>query len=51
MDALRNGLLGLVAAALVAALVFLYDKTRAVDLREQNEILGYLRELKESDAR
>lgn len=51
MNALRNGLLGLVAAALVAALVFLYDKTQAVDLREQNEILGYLRGLKEIDGR
>ena len=50
-DALRNGLFGLAALAMVAALVFLYDKTQAVDLREQNEVLGFLRELKEIDHR
>ena len=50
-EALHNVLLGLAAAALVAALVFLYDRTQAVDLRGQNEILGYLRELKEIDGR
>lgn len=50
-EAVKNGLLGLAALAMVAALVFLYDKTQAVDLREQNEILGFLRELKEIDAR
>jgi signal transduction histidine kinase len=50
-EALKNGLLGLAALAMVAALVFLYDKTQAVDLREQNEILGFLRELKEIDGR
>jgi len=50
-ETLHNALLGLAAAALVAALGFLYYKTQAVDLREQNEILGYLRELKEIDGR
>jgi two-component system NtrC family sensor kinase len=50
-EALKNGLLGLAALAMVAALVFLYDKTQAVDLRERNEILGFLRELKEIDGR
>ena len=50
-EALQNSLLGLAALALVAVLVFLYDKTQAVDLREQNEILGFLRELKEIDGR
>ena len=39
------------ATALAAALAFLYDKTQAVDLREQNEILGFLRELKDIDGR
>ncbi len=52
MNALRNSLLGLAAAAaLVGALVYLYDKTQAVDLRERNEVLGLLRELKDIDAR
>lgn len=50
-QALHNGLILLIAAALVAALVFLYDKTQAVDLRGQNEVLGWLRELKEIDGR
>ncbi len=49
--ALQNILLGLTAVGLVAALVFLYDKTQAIDLRERNEILGFLRELKEIDGR
>ena len=48
---LQNVILGLTAVVLVAALVFLYDKTQAVDLRESNEILGFLRELKEIDGR
>jgi len=51
MNALRNILLGLGGAALVAALIYLYDKTQAVDLRERNEVLGMLRELKEIDGR
>src|SRR5260221_421666 len=51
LEALKNGSLGLAALAMVAALVFLYDKTQAVDLRERNEILGFLRELKEIDGR
>ena len=50
-ELLQNTFFGLAALALVAALAFLYDKTQAVDLREQNEILGYLRELKEIDGR
>ena len=50
-EVLHNALLGLAAVVLVAALAFLYDKTQAVDLREQNEILGFLRELKEIDGR
>lgn len=50
-DMLHNLLLGLAALVLVAVLAFLYDKTQAVDLRKQNEILGVLRELKEIDGR
>ena len=50
-EVLQTVLLCVAAAALVAALAFLYDKTQAVDLREQNEILGFLRELKEIDSR
>src|SRR5258706_3359814 len=51
LEALKNGSLGLAALALVAELVVLYDKTQAVDLRERNEILGFLRELKEIGGR
>jgi len=50
-DALQNGLFAIAALAMVAALVYLYNKTQAVDLREQNEIMGFLRELKEIDNR
>ena len=50
-ETLQNILLGLAALVLVAVLAFLYDKTQAVDLRGQNEILGLLRELKEIDGR
>ncbi len=44
-------LLCIAAAALAAVLAFLYDKTQAVDLREQNDVLGLLRELKDIDSR
>jgi signal transduction histidine kinase len=50
-DVLHNILFGLAALVLVGVLLFLYDKTQAVDLRKQNEILGFLRELKEIDGR
>jgi signal transduction histidine kinase len=50
-EPVQNILLALGAAALVGALYFLYNKTEAVDLRERNEILGMLRELKEIDVR
>jgi signal transduction histidine kinase len=36
---------------LAGALAFLYNKTQAIDLRQQNEILSVLRELKEIDSR
>ena len=50
-ESLQNALLALGAAALIGALFFLYNKTEAVDLRERNEILGMLRELKDIDVR
>jgi len=50
-DALYNLLLGLAAMVLVAALAFFYDKTQAVDLREQNEVLSLLRILNDIDGR
>ena len=49
--AMQNIALVIAAAGMVAALHFLYNKTQAIDLREQNEILGYLRELKDIDSR
>jgi signal transduction histidine kinase len=39
------------AVALVMLLGFIYLKSQGVDYRQQNEVLGYLRELKEIDAR
>ena len=50
-EALHTALLCVGAAALAGALAFLYNKTQAIDLRQQNEILGYLRELKDIDSR
>lgn len=50
-EVLHTILLCVAATALAAALAFLYDKTEAVDLRQQNEILGFLRELREIDSR
>jgi two-component system, NtrC family, sensor kinase len=47
----RAPLIILIAAALVALLGFLYLKSQGVDYRRQNEILSYLRELREIDAR
>jgi signal transduction histidine kinase len=50
-EALHNLLLSFTALVLVATLAFLYNKTQAVDLREQNEILGLLRDLNKIDGR
>ncbi|MGB5080331.1 MAG: ATP-binding protein [Burkholderiales bacterium] len=50
-EVLRNVLLGVGALALVAALVFLYDRTQAIDLRDRGEVLAYLKVLKEIDSR
>ena len=48
---IQNVLLGVGAVVMIAALVFLYNKTQAVDLRVENEVIGLLRELKEIDGR
>lgn len=50
-SAWKNALLVVPSALLIAALAFLYLKTEAIDLREKNEILTLLRELKEIDSR
>lgn len=47
----QNVLMGLVVMIMLGALWFLYDKTQAVDLREQNEVLSLLNEVKEIDSR
>ncbi len=44
-------LIVVVAVALILLLGFLYLKSQGIDYRRQNEILGYLRELREIDAR
>jgi signal transduction histidine kinase len=48
---LRLPLIALIAAVLVTLLGFLYTRSQGVDYRLQGEILGYLRELRELDAR
>ncbi len=50
-ETLHTVLLCISAAALAGALAFLYHKTQAIDLRQQNEMLGFLRELKDLDSR
>jgi two-component system, NtrC family, sensor kinase len=47
----QNVLMGLVVLIMLAALWFFYDKTQAVDLQEQNEVMGLLNEVKEIDSR
>ncbi len=47
----QNVLLALVVLILLGALAFLYDKTESVDLREQNEVMGLLSDVKEIDSR
>ncbi|MBE0613945.1 MAG: hypothetical protein IH604_09795 [Burkholderiales bacterium] len=51
MKTSRHLVIALVALALIAALVFLYDKTQAVDLRERNDIAAQLDTLREIDSR
>ena len=47
----QNVLMGLVVSIMLGALWFLYDKTQAVDLSEQNEVLSLLNEVKDIDSR
>ena len=51
MKALRFVLIAGVALVLAAALGFLYFKTEALDLKQRNDILGTLREIKEIDSK
>ncbi len=51
MKKLRHLLIATVALVLIAALVFLYDKTQAVDLGERNEVAALLDTLREIDGR
>lgn len=50
-EILQSILTGLIALIMLGALVFFYDKTEAVDLREQNEVMGLLNGVKEIDSR
>ena len=47
----QNILTGLVVLILLGTLWFLYDKTQAVDLGEQNEVMGLLNQVKDTDSR
>lgn len=47
----HNILGSLLAAIMLGTLVYLYDMTEAVDLGEQNEVMGLLNEVKEIDMR
>ena len=50
-ELMQNVLTGLVVLIMLGVLYFLYDKTQAVDLREQNEVMSLLNEVKEIDSR
>ncbi len=50
-ELMQNILVGLVVSIMLGVLYFLYDKTQAVDLREQNEVMSLLNEVKEIDNR
>lgn len=50
-DLLHNTLITFAILLLLGVLAFFYDKTQAVDLREQNEVLGLLNELRDIDNR
>ncbi|MGB7650084.1 MAG: ATP-binding protein [Gallionella sp.] len=50
-ELMQNTLTGLVVLVLLGVLAFLYNKTQAVDLHEQNEVMGLLSELKDIDNR
>jgi two-component system NtrC family sensor kinase len=47
----QNILIGLVVLIMLGALWFLYDKTQAVDLSEQNEVMDLLNQVKDTDSR
>jgi two-component system, NtrC family, sensor kinase len=47
----QNILTGLVVLILLGTLWVLYDKTQAVDLSEQNEVMGLLNQVKDIDSR
>jgi signal transduction histidine kinase len=47
----QNILVGLVILIMLGALWFFYDKTQAVDLGEQSEVMGLLNAVKEIDGR
>lgn len=47
----QNILSGLAIMIMLGALAFFYDKTEAVDLREQNEVMSLLNDVKEIDNR
>src|SRR5487761_2002156 len=47
----QNILMGLVVLIMLGALWFLYDKTQAVDLSEQNEVMDLLNQVKDTDSR
>jgi two-component system, NtrC family, sensor kinase len=49
--AARTALISAVTLLLAATLLFLYYKTQGADFKRQNEVIAYLRELKEIDAR
>ncbi|MDH2915882.1 MAG: ATP-binding protein [Gallionella sp.] len=50
-ELLQNALMGLVVTIMLGVLAFLYHKTEAVNLREQNEVMSLLAEVKEVDVR
>ena len=45
----QNLLAGLIVVILLGTLWFFYDKSQAIDLREQNEVMGLLTEVKDID--
>lgn len=48
---IRRAGMAVVALILAGILGFLYSKTQAVDFRRQNELIGYLREIKDLDSK
>ena len=50
MNILRNLVIAIVALVLIAALVFFYNKTQAIDLSKSNEVVAMLRQLQSIDS-